>query len=162
MSGMQMFLVGFGGLFFVGGVLMAIQRIRTVVSGASAQGTVVGQKTSTSMQKSGKSVTLYAPIVEFVHDGRKLKITSSLATTSAMPHGSKVRVVYLPDDPEGTAEIGTGVRMWGFPVTRGARRRTHGRASPRWAACSRRRGSRGSATPAPGRSRGAALPRTGS
>ena len=33
-----------------------------------------------------------------------------------MPHGSKVRVVYLPDDPEGTAEIGTGVRMWGFPV----------------------------------------------
>ncbi len=116
MSGMQMFLVGFGGLFFVGGVLMAIQRIRTVVSGASAQGTVVGQKTSTSMQKSGKSVTLYAPIVEFVHDGRKVKITSSLATTSAMPHGSKVRVVYLPDDPEGTAEIGTGVRMWGFPV----------------------------------------------
>lgn len=114
-----MLLLGVGALSLVMGALMAVMRIRTIYFGAKAEGTVVGNSESTSSSRSGgstKFTTLYAPIVEFQHAGKKHKFTSSLGTQAKIETGTKVIVRYLPDQPETSAEIGTGMRMWGFPI----------------------------------------------
>mgnify|MGYP003515479919 FL=1 len=80
MSTMQIVMLSVGGLALLGGCMMAVQRLRTVYFGRSAQGKVVGQSESmsTSSRSGGstKFTTLYAPIVEFSHEGRKMKFTS--------------------------------------------------------------------------------------
>lgn len=119
MSTVQIVLIAVGGLALLTGCLLAVQRLKTVYAGKSAQGKVVGQSESTSTSSSGgstKFVTMYAPIVEFTHDGKKVKFTSSLGTRDQIPTGSSVPVRYLPDDPQTSAEIATPARMWGFPV----------------------------------------------
>ena len=120
MSTMQIVMLSVGGLALLAGCMMAIQRLRTVYFGRSAQGKVVGQSesTSTSSSRGGstKFTTLYAPIVEFVHEGRKMKFTSSLGEQEKIAEGTTVPVRYLPADPEGSAEIATPMRMWGFPI----------------------------------------------
>ena len=120
MSTMQIVMLSVGGLALLGGCLMAIQRLRTVYFGRSAQGRVVGQSesmsTSTSSGGSTKFTTLYAPIVEFAHEGKKVKFTSSLGQRDRIAEGTSVPVRYLPADPGGTAEIATPARMWGFPI----------------------------------------------
>lgn len=103
----------------VGGALMAVLRLRTVYFGASAEGRVVGQSESTSTSSSGgstKFVTLYAPVVEFTHAGKKHKFTSSLGQREKIAEGTKVPVRFLPNDPDMSAEIATPGRMWGFPI----------------------------------------------
>ena len=120
MNTMQIVMLSVGGLALLGGCLMAIQRLRTVYFGRSAQGKVVGQSesTSTSSRSGGstKFTTLYAPIVEFSHEGKKVKFTSSLGQQEKIAEGTAVPVRYLPADPGGTAEIATPARMWGFPI----------------------------------------------
>ena len=120
MNTMQIVMLSVGGLALLGGCLMAIQRLRTVYFGRSAQGKVVGQSesTSTSSRSGGstKFTTLYAPIVEFAHEGKKVKFTSSLGQQEKIAEGTAVPVRYLPADPGGTAEIATPARMWGFPI----------------------------------------------
>ena len=54
--------------------------------------------------------------VEFSHDGKKVKFTSSLGEREKIAEGTTVPVRYLPADPEGSAEIATPKRMWGFPI----------------------------------------------
>jgi Protein of unknown function (DUF3592) len=98
------------------GVLIAIMRVRTVFFGASADGVVVSQSESSGGRTHGKIVTLYAPIVEFQHAGKKIKFTSSMGQRESIANGTKVRVRYLPSDPASTAEIGSSMRMWGFPI----------------------------------------------
>jgi len=108
-----------GILALVAGAMIAVMRLRTVYFGASAEGKVVGQSESTSTSSSGgssKFVTMYAPIVEFDHAGKKHKFTSSLGQRERMAEGSKVPVRFLPDDPDSSAEIATPGRMWGFPI----------------------------------------------
>ena len=120
MSTMQIVMLSVGGLALLAGCLMAVQRLRTVYFGRSAQGKVVGQSesTSTSSRSGGstKFTTLYAPIVEFAHEGKKVKFTSSLGQRDRIAEGTSVPVRYLPADPGGTAEIATPARMWGFPI----------------------------------------------
>lgn len=118
MNTMQIVMLSVGGLALLGGCLMAIQRLRTVYFGRSAQGRVVGQSESTSTSSGGstKFTTLYAPIVEFAHEGKKVKFTSSLGQRDRIAEGTSVPVRYLPADPGGTAEIATPARMWGFPI----------------------------------------------
>ena len=120
MNTMQIVMLSVGGLALLGGCLMAIQRLRTVYFGRSAQGRVVGQSESTSTSSSSgvstKFTTLYAPIVEFSHEGKKVKFTSSLGQRDRIAEGTSVPVRYLPADPGGTAEIATPARMWGFPI----------------------------------------------
>ena len=101
------------------GAMMAVMRLRTVYFGASAEGKVVGQSESTSTSSSGgstKFVTLYAPVVEFTHAGKKHKFTSSLGQRDRIAEGTKVPVRFLPNDPDTSAEIATPGRMWGFPI----------------------------------------------
>ena len=120
MNTMQIVMFSVGGLALLGGCMMAIQRLRTVYFGRSAQGRVVGQSESTSTSSSSggstKFTTLYAPIVEFAHEGKKVKFTSSLGQRDKIAEGASVPVRYLPADPGGTAEIATPARMWGFPI----------------------------------------------
>ena len=120
MNTMQIVMFSVGGLALLGGCMMAIQRLRTVYFGRSAQGRVVGQSESTSTSSSSggstKFTTLYAPIVEFAHEGKKVKCTSSLGQQDRIAEGTSVPVRYLPADPGGTAEIATPARMWGFPI----------------------------------------------
>lgn len=120
MSTMQIVMLSVGGLALLAGCLMAIQRLRTVYFGRRAQGRVVGQSESTSTSSSSggstRFTTLYAPIVEFAHEGKNVKFTSSLGQREKIAEGTPVPVRYLPADPGGTAEIATPARMWGFPI----------------------------------------------
>ncbi|HQU49677.1 MAG TPA: DUF3592 domain-containing protein [Casimicrobiaceae bacterium] len=119
MNWMFMLVLGIGVLALLSGALMAVMRVRTIYFGAKAEGRVVGHSESTSSSSSRSSTkftTLYAPIVEFTFNGKKYKFTSSLATQDRLAEGSKVLVRFLPDQPDLSAEIGTGVRMWGFPI----------------------------------------------
>lgn len=116
MTGIQMLLLGVGALAIIAGALMARMRVRTMTSGQSAQGVVVGQSTSSGGIVRGKAITFFAPIVEFHHAGKKFKFTSSMGTREPVANGTKVVVRYLPDDPQSSAEIGTGLRLWVFPI----------------------------------------------
>ena len=98
------------------GALIAIMRVRTIYFGKSADGVVVGQSESSSGRTHGRIVTLYSPVVEFHHDGKKFKFTSSMAQREPIANGTKVVVRYLPADPQSSAEIGATLRMWGFPI----------------------------------------------
>jgi hypothetical protein len=98
------------------GALIAIMRVRTIYFGKSADGVVVGQSTSSGGRTHGRIVTLYSPVVEFHHDGKKFKFTSSMGQREEIANGTKVVVRYLASDPQSTAEIGSSMRMWGFPI----------------------------------------------
>ena len=116
MTGMQIFILAVGGLAMVLGALIAVMRIRTIYFGAKAEGTIVGVSESSGGKTHGRIVTMYAPIVEFKHDGKSHKFTSSMATREPIAKGEKVVVQYLLSDPVSSAEIGTSLRMWGFPI----------------------------------------------
>ena len=116
MTGVQITLLVVGGLAVVAGALIARMRLRTLYSGQSAEGVVVGQSTSSGGIRRGQAITMYAPIIEYHHAGKKHKFTSSMGTREPIANGTKVVVRYLPEDPDSTAEIGTGMRMWGFPI----------------------------------------------
>lgn len=109
-----------GVLALICGALIAVLRVRTIYFGAKAEGTIVDYAESTSSSSSRGSstrfTTLYSPVVEFHHGGKKFKFTSSMGTQARGATGTKVLVRYLPDQPDLTAEIGTSMRMWGFPV----------------------------------------------
>ena len=116
MSGVQILLLSVGGLAVLAGALMARMRLRTVYSGQSAEGVVVGQSTSSGGIRRGQTITMYAPIIQFPHGGKTIKFTSSMGTREPVANGTKVVVRYLAEDPESSAEIGSGMRMWGFPI----------------------------------------------
>ena len=116
MSGVQILLLVVGGLALVLGALIAVMRVRTIYFGAKADGTIVGVSESSGGINKGRAITMYAPIVEYSAGGKKYKFTSSMATREPIAKGEKVVVRYLPSDPESSAEIGTGMRMWGFPI----------------------------------------------
>jgi hypothetical protein len=115
--GWQLILVLCVGVFvLILGALIAVMRVRTIYFGAVADGVVVGQSSSTS--RHGSRVTmLYSPVVEF-HDAnkKKFKFTSSMSVPQMMAEGTKVQVRYLPAEPQSTAEIGSSMRMFGFPI----------------------------------------------
>ncbi len=39
-----------------------------------------------------------------------------MSTQAKTPKGAKVNVMFLPDQPDTTAEIGNTARLWGFPI----------------------------------------------
>jgi hypothetical protein len=115
-TGVQILLLVVGGLALVCGALIAVMRFRTIYFGAKADGTIVGVSETSGGIHRNRPVTMYAPIVEYSADGKKYKFTSSMATREPIAKGEKVVVRYLPSDPVSSAEIGTGMRMWGFPI----------------------------------------------
>jgi len=115
-SGVQILLLSVGGLALLMGALIAVMRFRTIYFGAKADGTIVGVSETSGGMHRNRPVTMYAPIVEYSAGGKKYKFTSSMATREPIAKGEKVVVRYLPADPASSAEIGTGMRMWGFPI----------------------------------------------
>lgn len=116
---MQTTLLVVGILALLTGVLLLVQRVRTMASGARAEGRIVGhsESTVTSDRTGGTQFSkVYAPIVQFEHAGKKVRFTSTLGTADKAVEGSPVPVRYMPADPAGTAEIATPTRMWGFPA----------------------------------------------
>lgn len=116
MGGFHYFMIGVGSLAALCGILIGIQRIRTIVSGTSADGIVVGEKTSSGTRSHGKTVTLYHAVVEFKHEGKTYRCESSFGQKTRIPDGTKLRVRYLPTDPKNTAEVDSFAAMWGFPL----------------------------------------------
>ena len=116
MTGVQILLLVVGGLALVCGALIAVMRVRTIYFGAKADGTIVGVSETSGGIRRGQTITMYAPIVEYTADGKKYKFTSSMATREPIAKGEKVVVRYLPADPVSSAEIGTAMRMWVFPI----------------------------------------------
>lgn len=115
MTGFGYLFLGFGALAALGGLAVLIQRIRVLVSGAAADGVVVDQKME--MNHAGRHPTpVYHAVYEFRHDGKTYRCQSSLALPDAVPIGTRLRVRYLPSDPQLTAEVGSPLAMWGFPV----------------------------------------------
>ena len=116
MTGIQIFILAVGGLALVLGALIAVMRVRTIYFGAQAEGTIVGVSESSGGKHHGRYVPMYAPVVEFRHDGKTHTFTSSMSTREPIAKGEKVVVRYLPSDPDSSAEIGTNLRMWAFPI----------------------------------------------
>lgn len=117
MSTFQYIIVGAGALSLLTGVMLAITRVRTLLQGLAVDGVVIAQKTSTMMSgREGRTTTLARPVVEFRHDGKNYRFDSSLGQKTAPTAGARVRVRFLPADPQGTAEVDTPLAMWGFPV----------------------------------------------
>ena len=116
MTGTQILLLVVGGLALVCGALIAVMRVRTIYFGAKADGTIVGVSESSGGIRRGKTVTMYAPVVEYSAGGKTYRFTSSMATRGPIGKGGKVVVRYLPSDPQSSAEIGTAMRMWVFPI----------------------------------------------
>ena len=117
MDGMHMLMLGIGGVAALYGLLTGVQRVRTVVSGLAADGVVVGnEEVSTHSSRGGRITPIFAPVVTFEHAGRKIRFRSSLGQDGKLSVGSRVRVRYLPADPESSAEIDAVANFWGFPV----------------------------------------------
>jgi hypothetical protein len=116
MGGFQWFAFGVGGFALLCGLLIAIMRVRTLLSGRTADGVVVDLARGSTIISDGKSSVMQDPVVEFQHEGRKIRFKSSLGTEKGLPIGQHVSVRYLPSDPESSAEIGTFWRMFGFPL----------------------------------------------
>jgi hypothetical protein len=114
-SGFQYLMLGIGALAALGGLASLIQRIRTVVSGRIADGVVVDHKQTTN-NAGRRSTVVYHSIYEFKDGGKTYRCQSSLALPQMTPTGTKVRVRYLPSDPQSTAEVDSFLAMWGFPV----------------------------------------------
>jgi Protein of unknown function (DUF3592) len=100
------------------GAIMAARPARLSLRGARTEGEVVGQHETASRTKVAgpAGFTLYAPVVEFTHAGKRHRFTSSLATRDRVEIGTRVPVRFLASDPEGTADIASGLRMWALPV----------------------------------------------
>jgi hypothetical protein len=117
MFSIQTVLLSVGGIALVVGVLAALQRMRLLVAGRTAEGVVVERvRGSTIVSRDGKRETLLEPVVEFRHDGKAIRFRSSMGTRDALPVGRRVPVRYLAADPEASAEIASPARMFGLPA----------------------------------------------
>ena len=117
MTGLQMTILGIGGLALLLGALIAVMRLRSIFSGLRVEGTIVdAAQSSGGVDKHGRAVTMVAPVVEFRHGGKTYRFTSSMGIRDAEIARAKVPVRFLPGDPQSSAEIDTPMRMWGFPL----------------------------------------------
>jgi hypothetical protein len=116
MTGFQYAFLGAGALAVLTGVLALIMRLRTVLQGKVAEGTVVDERKSLHSIDDGRQHYVSHAIYEFTHDGKTFRCESSSGQKSGIAKRTRVRVRYLPSDPQGTAEIDSIPALWGFPV----------------------------------------------
>lgn len=117
MTGFQYAMLGIGALALLCGVLVLALRVRTILQGRVVDAVVVGDKVEHVHSQQDDTMTpVSRPVFEFRHDGKTMRGQSSLAQRDSLRKGAKVRVRYLPSDPEGTAEIDSAGAMWGFPA----------------------------------------------
>lgn len=115
---MRSFVLGIGLVVMGLGAFMAVPRVRLALRGVATEGEVVGQHETVSRTKveGPAGFIVYAPVVEFAHAGKRFRFRSGLSTRDRIEIGTRVPVRFLASDPEGTAEIASGLRMWALPV----------------------------------------------
>ena len=118
MTSFQYLMLGIGALATLCGVLILVMRIRTLASGRIVDGVVVCEKIGSHIHSSDdhKITPMSHAVFEFQHDGKTFRCESSLGKGGAISEGTRVRVRYLPSDPQNSAEIDSVGAMWGFPV----------------------------------------------
>jgi hypothetical protein len=117
MTGFQYAMLGAGGLALLLGVVIMAVRVRMMVGGKVVDAVVVDEKIETVHSSHDNTMArLSRPVFEFRHDGKTYRSQSSLAQKKRFAKGTKVRVRYMPSDPQGTAEIDSLLVMWGFPL----------------------------------------------
>jgi Protein of unknown function (DUF3592) len=78
-------------------------------------GTVIDHVTKTSYDRDGDRSVTYAPKVRFTAaDGQDYEFTDSISSSNKKDIGSRVDVLYKPDDPS-DARIDSVARRWLFP-----------------------------------------------
>ena len=111
-------ITGFGCLGILAGIAFLVGTIRFLRSAEPAAATVVEYETRVSRDSEGGSVQLLHPIVQFEdRDGRTQRVTMHCGSSGAppFPTGSRVEVLFLPNDPSG-ARIRSFSHLWLFPV----------------------------------------------
>jgi hypothetical protein len=100
-----------GPLLLMLALVKGAQRAALVISGASAQATVIGERESGST---------YAPVFQFTaSDGRSYTVSSDVyAQESAIQFGERLQVLYRPDHPE-SARIDAFAPLWMLPLVVG-------------------------------------------
>ena len=117
MTGFQYLRLGLGGLALLCGALIFIMRVRSIVAGRVAEGVVVDERAeSVAASRDGHVRTVSHAIFEFQHEGKTYRCQSSFGAPKGTTVGTKVRVRYLPSDPQSSGEIDSPAAMWGFPV----------------------------------------------
>ncbi|HSP13549.1 MAG TPA: DUF3592 domain-containing protein [Thermoanaerobaculia bacterium] len=98
------------------GALMLLRRpIRLMRAGGSANGVVVDSEKSMEPGH-GASSAFFFDVVEFAtREGRSIRVTSEVGRRVARAKGSRVRILYDPDQPH-EAELATFPALWLFPV----------------------------------------------
>lgn len=109
-------LLGFVGAgLLINAVWMLVQRLsaRGVASGRVVDHEVT---TSSSIETSSEATTLYRPVIEFTAGQRRYRFTAVGGDPEPRPkRGTRMRVRFLPDDPE-TAYVATFANMWVMPI----------------------------------------------
>lgn len=115
---MQSLVLGVGLAAMGLGAIMAARPVRLALRGIRTEGEVVGQHETVSRTKveGPAGFMVYAPVVEFAHAGKRFRFSSGLATRDRIEIGTRVPVRFLASDPEGTAEIASGMQMWALPA----------------------------------------------
>jgi hypothetical protein len=116
MRGIHIFMISVGAFAALCGLLIAILRVRTILWGRSAEGVVVDVEEGSRTQTGTRITTMKFPVVQFEHEGRKVRFRSSLGQAAAMRTGTRVAVRYLASDPESSAEIDAPANLWTFSL----------------------------------------------
>jgi len=108
-------------LGFVGAGLL-INAAWMMVARLSASGTTTGRvvdhelTTPSSTETSSEATSLYQPVVEFTHGGRRHRFTAVGGAVEPRPkRGTRVPVRFRPGNPE-TAYVATFSNMWVMPL----------------------------------------------
>lgn len=117
MTALHWTFVVIGVFFALLGAASLVNRVRTLAGGRVVDGVVVGKKEGTrTLGRDHQFHAAWYPIIEFDHDGRKYRSTDSLGKATPLPVGTRVRVRYLPSDPESTAVVDSFLSIWMFPI----------------------------------------------
>ncbi|MFO1310963.1 MAG: DUF3592 domain-containing protein [Burkholderiales bacterium] len=117
MTGLHWTFVGMGVFFALLGLGQLVKRVRTLVGGRVTAGVVVGKKEgSHSLGSDHKVHVSWHPVFEFEHEGRKYRSADAVGVAKPPAVGTRVRVRYLPSDPEGTAVVDAFLAIWMFPI----------------------------------------------
>ncbi len=110
---MIIFGIIFGGL----GAYIIFGNVRTMIQGERIAGTVVDYeaRSSTSNSGEGRSTTVFAPVVEFIHNGICLRVPAQTSSgIRGFNMGKSVIIYYDEENPERVL-IASHLRIWGFP-----------------------------------------------
>lgn len=110
-------IVGLMGLIFLPiGVGLWISSSNFQRTAERTTGTVVNHETKVSYDRDNdrRSVS-YAPVLRFTVDGKEYEFTDSVSSSDKKPIGSKVEVMYQPDNPA-DARADSAANRWLLPA----------------------------------------------